>query len=99
MRASVFRVGLVHRVRGRGDRANEHGYTLVAPECGRPLVYFTVAGVRRRIVTSVVRRLLDAEPGVIYCETDNSVYRIDSGRDASLAARELATAPPASDCA
>ena len=52
------------------------GYLLSRPLVGRGMVLFRDPNGRRMVTTSVRRVLMTDEDGLLYVETENSVYRL-----------------------
>lgn len=52
------------------------GYLLSAPVVGRGMVLFRDPNGRRMVTTAVRRVLTNEDDGVLYVETENSVYRL-----------------------
>lgn len=62
------------------------GYLLSEPLVGRGMVLFRDPNGRRMVTTAVRRILGGSDDGVLYVETENSVYRIVMGDGLAAAA-------------
>lgn len=62
------------------------GYLLSEPLVGRGMVLFRDPNGRRMVTTAVRRILGGSDDGVLYVETENSVYRLVMGEGVSAAA-------------
>ena len=62
------------------------GYLLSEPLVGRGMVLFRDPNGRRMVTTAVRRILAGSDDGVLYVETENSVYRIAMGAGVSATA-------------